>query len=306
MSVRRKAFLAIIVSAVLWASTGATAKTLFLQSPPLVVATQRFFIAACIIFPFFLRTKKPKGYFIKLLPLGIFNAGNVLFYFAGLSHTTANTASILGTAAPLTTTLLAWLFIKERPTATKQLGILIGMIGALCIVLLPLLQKGGAFTGSMYGNVLLSLSLLSWSLYIVYARYALSGGTYSPILSTSINIFSVLVISIITVMVNRQNFISPALFSPSYLPLLIYIAVVLTIGTFFLFQWGVSHVSASTASLKEYIQLVCAVALNTAILHEQLTGAYIIGALFISIGVFIATGERISTKLKSLLFAQNV
>lgn len=304
MSTQSKAFLAIIIAAALWGSAGSTSKTLFVESTPFVAASHRFLLASIIILPFFLRAKKPKGYILKLLPLGIFNAGNVLFYYSGLSHTTANTASIIGTAAPLTTLLLSWLLIKERIGKEKIVGILIGLLGALFIVLLPMIEKGNTATGSLYGNILLIISLASWTMYMVYSRYILSGGEYTPIVSTGINIFTVAGAAMLSAFLSSQNILSPALSHPTYLGTLLYAAIGITIVTFFLFQWAVQHMSASTASLKEYLQLIIGVGFNALILREQLTGAYLIGSLLVGLGVFIATGQRLSKKLASILFSQ--
>lgn len=304
MSIHTKALLAIAMAAALWGSAGATSKTLFIESFPFVAASHRFLLASLIILPFFLREKRPKGYLIKLLPLGLFNTGNVLFYYLGLSHTTANTASIIGTAAPLTTMLLSWVLIKEQIGKEKIIGILIGLIGALFIVLLPMIEKGSVTTGSLYGNMLLICSLVSWTMYMVYSRFILSGGNYSPVLSTSINIFTVAIAASTASLIAGQSIVSPALTHPTYLGTLLYAAMGITIVTFFLFQWGVAHVSASTASLKEYLQLVVGVGLNALILKEQLTNAYLVGSLLVGIGVFIASGKRISKKLAAILFAQ--
>lgn len=304
MSTQSKAFLAIIIAAALWGSAGSTSKTLFIESAPLVAASHRFLLASIIIFPFFLRSKKPKGYIVKLLPLGLFNAGNVLFYYAGLSHTSANTASIIGTAAPLTTLLLSWLTIKEHISKEKITGILVGLIGALFIVLLPMFGNESLHTGSLYGNALLLISLASWTMYMVYSRHILAEGMYPPIVSTAINIFTVAGMATLSSLLNNQPIITPALTHSTYLGTLLYAAIGITIVTFFLFQWAVQHISASTASLKEYLQLIIGVGFNALILHERLTGAYLIGSMLVGFGVFIATGQKLSKKLAEILFSQ--
>jgi drug/metabolite transporter (DMT)-like permease len=300
MSSRTKGLIAIFIAAVLWASAGAVAKVLFREVSPFVVAFQRFGLASLIMLPFFLREKKPKGYFRALLPLGIFNAGNILFYYSGLSLTTANTAIILGAAVPLTTVILSPFIIKEHVTREKLAGILIGLIGALFVVVLPLLHNGGIATGNIYGNLLLVGSLLCWTLYIIYSRSILSRGSFSPVLSTSINIFAVTIFTAIASLLTRQS-LFPVSVSSTYLWVLVYAALGITVITFFLFQWGVQYVSASTASLKEYLQLIIGVGLNAAILGEHLTGAYILGSILVMVGVFVATGRNISKKLIALI-----
>lgn len=304
MSLRNKGLLAIFFSALLWASAGSVSKTLFMEAPPFVAATHRFILASFIILPFFLRTHKPKKFLQNLLPLGLYNAGNILFYYSGLSLTTANTAIILGTAVPITVALLSPFFIKEPIAKNKLIGIFIGLVGALCIVLLPMIEKGTVAAGSVLGNLLLVGSLFSWSLYIIYSRRILSHSAYSPILSTSINIFTVTTIAAIASVISRQTLISPALFVPSYLAVLLFASVGITIVTFFLFQWGIQHVSASTASLKEYIQLVIGVAINAIVLGERLSITYLIGSILIILGVLFATGNRLPKKMAAILFAQ--
>jgi len=293
MSVKTKALIAIFTAAILWASAGTVAKILFQTAPPFVAATHRFLLASCIILPLFLRERKPKGFVMKLLPLGLLNTGNVLFYFSGLALTTANTASILGTAVPLTTALCSWFIINERLSKEQIIGIVIGLIGALLIVVVPLLDRDSVMTGSVIGNLLLVGSLFCWTGYIVYARYVLRDGLYSPVLSTSINIFTVAAASATAAVITKQPIVSSAYLSPSYAGLLFYAAIGITIITFFLFQWGVQHVSAATASLKEYIQMVFGVGINAGLLGEHLTGAYIIGSVLVAMGVFIATGKKL-------------
>lgn len=304
MSVRHKALFAILISAILWASAGSVSKLLFMEVSPFVAASHRFILASLIILPFFLHVKKPKGFLLALLPLGLFNAGNILFYYTGLSLTTANTGSILGTAIPITVALFSPFFIKEPIEKNKLLGILIGLFGALCIVLLPMIEKGSVASGSIVGNVFMVGSLLCWTLYIIFSRRILSHGLYPPVLSTSINIFVVTIAATLASVIARQPLMTPALFIPSYAGVLLYAAVGITITTFFLFQWGVQHVSASTASLKEYIQLVVGVAINAVILGERLSTAYIFGSVLIILGVLFATRQHLTKKSAQALFDQ--
>lgn len=91
---------------------------------------------------------------------------------------------------------------------------------------------------------------------------------------------------------------------PAYIGIILYAAIGITVVTFFLFQWGVQHVSASTAALKDYIQLVIGIGLNSVILGEHLTGAYLWGSIFVGIGVFLATGQRLSKKITTRILSR--
>jgi len=302
MTLRTKGLIALCIAAFLWGTAGVTGKLLFLETPPFVAAAHRFSLASLIILPWFIRTKKPNRYVRSLLPLGILNSGNVLFYYAGLSLTTANNSSILSMTVPILTTLLSPLIIKESIRKEQIYGVTVGLIGMLIIILLPILKNGDPVHGSLEGNLLLCGSVLCWTLYILHSRRILSSGTYPAILSTSINLFSVALSSIIASILFGLPLLSPALIAPTYLLVLLYAAIGITITTFFLFQWAMAHVSAATASLKEYIQPVFGIGFNAAILNEQITASYLLGSMLVFTGVALATGTRVTKKLASVLF----
>jgi len=301
MSLRTKGLVAIFVAAMLWGSAGVVAKLLFLSVPPLVAVFHRFGLASLLMLPLFIRENKPKNYIRDLLPLGLLNTGNVFFFYTGISLTTANAASILGAAAPLITALLSSLFIREHTPKHKLAGILIGLAGAVLIIVLPLMQHEGITYGDFTGNILLVGSLLSWTSYIVYSRFILFQNIYSSTLSTSFMFLTVTIASGIILLATRQPVFPQAMFSASYFGVLTFASIGITIVTFYLFQWGVAHVSAVTASLKEYIQLVVGVGLNAVILGEQFAGGYIVGSILIALGVVLATGKQISKKVRVML-----
>lgn len=305
MSLRTKALFAILLSALLWSSASTVGKLLVAQASPFVVATYRFGIASLLILPFFLKERKPKGYVRHLIPLGIFNAGNILFYYSGLALTTANSASIIGTSVPLVVALLSPFIIHESVGRNKWLGISIGLLGVFLVILLPILQKGEAISGNILGNVLLVAATICWSLYVLASRRALSKGTYSSLLATSINIFTTTIAALAATLVTHQSLYIQALRTPRYLGVLLFAAIGITLLTFFLFQWGVQYVSAATASLKEYIQLVIGVGINAIVLGEKLTIGYFIGGTLVVIGVLIATRNRLTRLFGARLFEQN-
>ena len=249
----------------------------------------------------FLRVKT-KRFFLSLLPLGLFNSGNILFYYTGLSYHGKHGSIWYCNSYHCRT--FSPFFIKEPIEKNKLIGILIGLIGALCIVLLPMIEKGNVSSGNILGNLLMVGSLLCWTFYIIFSRRILLKGEYSPILSTSVNIFTVTIVATFASFITGQTLISPVLLIPSYAGVLLYAAIGITIVTFFLFQWGVQHVSATTASLKEYVQLVVGVGINAIVLGERLSPTYILGSILIILGVLFATGKHLTKKSAQTLFDQ--
>lgn len=305
MSVRHKALLALFGISLLWGTAGVVAKNLLQVADPFVITFYRFGFASLLILPFFLREKRPSGFWKHLIPLSLLNSLNVLFFYIGISTTTANAAFVIGASAPLTTALLSRLLIREHISATKLLGIGIGLTGTLSIILLPALSSGQAFVGDMRGNLIITMGMVSWVLYAIGTRHVVSTGTYSPLMTTSMNLFVTTCMAFFVALFTQKHLFVPALVTMPHLPVLAFASVMLTVTTFFLFQWAIQHLPATTASLKEYLQLVFAIGFNTIILKEQLTPEFLIGSGFVLFGVFVATGQHMSRKLITLLFTRS-
>ncbi len=305
MTQRTKALLMLMLVSMLWGSAGTTGKLLLREASPFVITFWRFATAALVVLPFVLQIKKPKKWILHLLPLGLFNAANVLFYYSGLTRTTANTGSLLGASVPLLTAFFSWILIRETVSSRKLIGITLGLIGAVLIVLVPVLEHGRAIGTDLLGNLLMVGSAIAWTFYIISSRFSSSRDSFNPILATFIN-FTVCALaagafSIFT----GLSFEVPAFASPSYLGLFAYVVLGVTVLTFFLFQWAVQHVSATTASLKEYLQLVVGVSINAVVLGERFTPVFFIGSALILTGVLVATGSQISKKIIALTQSRN-
>ena len=289
MSLRIKAVIAIIIAAILWSAAGTVGKILVREAHPFVIAFYRFGFATLILLPWFLKEKKSMHSIKILLPLGIFNALNILFYYSGLALTTANAAVIIGTTVPIITIVLSHLIIHESITKQKFIGIVVGLFGAIVVVVLPLFEKGQTVGGTVLGNILICGAVVSWTLYIVFSKSAGDKKSYSPILATFVNLLVTTLVSGIAALATHQNFYIQVLEKPYYLFTYLYSVFGITILTFFLFQWAIRYVSASTASMKEYLQLLGGITINIIILHESLTFTYVIGAFLVCIGVYITT-----------------
>jgi drug/metabolite transporter (DMT)-like permease len=300
MSVRAKALIALFCAALLWGSSGTVGKLLLREAHPFVLTFWRFFTAAIIVLPFVLGSTKPKNWIKTLLPLGLFNAGNVLFYSFGLTLTTANSGSLIGAGVPLLTVFLSWLLIHESISKEKLIGVIIGLLGAVLIILVPIIEKGYAVGTSLSGNLMMVGSALSWTMYTIRSRSLGQHTTFNPMLATFINFVTCMICALIASLITGQQLFIPAFVVPAYLSLFLFTAIAVTVVTFFLYQWALQHVPASTASLKEYAQLLCAVLINAAVLGERFTPLFWVGGSLIVMGVVIATSNRTSKLFNGL------
>ncbi|MDP1722437.1 MAG: EamA family transporter [Candidatus Gottesmanbacteria bacterium] len=301
MSSRTKALIAIIIASVLWATSGVSAKLLVHVLNPFVAAFYRFLIASICILPFFLRAKKPKGYLKNLIPLGLLSTTNIVFFYIGMTTTTANAAALVYAGIPLATALLAKLLIKEEVSRKKFLGVLIGLVGVIFIVVLPVLDRSNQLVGDLRGNIFIFLGLLSWATYTIFSRKYLLSGTYTPFLMVGVSFFTNCAVTLTISLITRQQFFPPAALTLNFFLILVYTGVLLTFVTYGLFQWAIQHVSATTASLKNYLEPVLGVGFNSLLLGETMTGGFLVGSVLVIAGTAIATGNKLVEQGKKLL-----
>lgn len=163
-------FLLIILAAALGGGAGVFGKIALAEIPPLSFTFLRFLIAAIFLIPFslkYLPTFQRKDY--KIILLSLLASTNVVLFAYGIKHTTANINQMIYTAVPIVSALLSFYYLKERFGARKVIGIIIGFVGTILVVLLPLIShnNGGSTIG---GNLIIVLAMLSISAYWVFSK----------------------------------------------------------------------------------------------------------------------------------------
>jgi drug/metabolite transporter (DMT)-like permease len=298
MSSRTKALIAIVVSSLLWSSSG-MAKIVVRTLDPYTTGFLRFLIASGVMLPFFLREdNRGKRIFFDLVPLSLLCAANIACYYIGLTSSTANAAALIYAGLPLVTAILAHRFIHEQLTMKRLAGITIGLCGVILIALLPVLEKGTAITGSLWGNTFFILAILVFPWYTVGSRRAITTLKYSPITITSISIFTTtFVFFLISLFTFRLDYI-PLILEPSILWLILYLGIFVTAATYLLYQWAVKYSSATTAALGSYLQPVFAIILNIIFLHEIVTPLFLLGGIIVLAGVIIAGGVNVWREMR--------
>ncbi len=301
MSSRARAIVAIIIASLLWGTAGTSTKILLQTADPFVVSTYRFAIASLLILPYFLRAKKPASYLRHLIPLSLLAASNIVFFYIGIHITTANATTLIYAGTPLATAFLAKIIIKEDISRQKFFGVLMGLVGVVVIIVLPLLENQHQISGSLQGNMFIVLAVLSWTLYSIGSRHYISSNTYTPILMTSINFFVTFIISLLITVVVKQQLFSPTMLTFQFMGTLLYSGIFVTFVTYLLFQWAIKHVSTTTAQLKHYVEPIVGVTLNASLLGEHMSHGFITGSFLIFMGIAIMTGKQLFVQIQKSL-----
>ncbi|OGG11729.1 hypothetical protein A2Z00_01340 [Candidatus Gottesmanbacteria bacterium RBG_13_45_10] len=303
MSPKKIAAISLIIASIFWASAGAVSKILLVSFDPLSLALLRLTIASTLLLPLFLSQKRPpiKTLLSDCIPIGLVGTGNFLFFLLGVSRTTANASSIIYTATPILTLIVAHFAIKEHVTRAKIAGIILGLLGVVVILILPIVRRGTTINGDLIGNLFMIAAVLSWTVYIVGSRRLIATKHYNPLTITSVSMFTSFLIFLIATIVYPHRPILPRVFEGNNWILLLYFGACVTVVTYTLHQWAIKHSSATTASMTNYLQPVFALTFNAFLIGEKLTIEFLFGSFLVLAGTFLATSGQINTYIRRVM-----
>lgn len=148
---------------------------------PVEIVVGRFLLASIIFAPLlFYRikvgldifpTRKSWQYLVGLSITGV-SINNLIFYF-GLQQTDASTASILVSFNPLTTMIIAVIFLGESMTQRKWISVISGTIGVAFILGLSIGY------GTLIGNVFITIGVTIWGASFTFSKKASNVGMSS-------------------------------------------------------------------------------------------------------------------------------
>ncbi len=289
MNDKQKAFLSIFLYALLSGAMAAVTKVGLSQIPPFSFAFVRFFFASLIVLPFVWRKRRFLINDFKILgPFSIFATLNIIFFVLGIKLTTANISQILYAVIPIVVGLLTHFISREKISFKKTVGIVIGFVGTFLVLFLPVLEKGGKFSGDLMGNILLALAVVSFSGYIMLSKKAQK--THSPfhivsifIILTTIALFPFFIFESISRYGWWSGISINSIFSISY------VVLAGTIFTYLLNQYSIKHGGTVFASMAFYLSPLFGFLVAFFLLGEQLTTGLVVGGILALLGVYIAT-----------------
>jgi len=156
----------------IWGVTWPLMKIALSEIPPLSMRTVTTAFGAAVLFAFCLATRrslrmpgaKAWGHVVIISLLNI-TAFSLFSAFAQMTAATSRVA-ILTYTMPIWTVLLAWLFLRERPSGLQMIAMAICVLG-LAILIYPLTTAGVPL-----GALLAIASGLSWAAGTVYVKWA--------------------------------------------------------------------------------------------------------------------------------------
>lgn len=286
-------YLALLIAHLIWGANFVVAKVTLTEFPPMTLAFLRFALASLLLAPFlYAETKKtvinkkdiPQFIFTGILIISL----NITFFFEGMKRTTAINASVLSLVIPVLSVIFGWIFMKEKIKIVSVLGVLAGLTGALVITRLPEIFLGNFPPREMLGSFLIIIASITWVWGSVVAKKLLKK-------------YPSQIVTTFAFLTGTLTFFPPAameyLQNPAWINHitgigifgLIYMTLLSSISAYFLFEWGLSKTSVTTANLIHYIEPIAAGALAVLVLSENISYEFILGTILIICGVYLGT-----------------
>lgn len=175
---RARAYLGAVVAVLVWGASFIATKVAVRETDPLTVICVRFGIGTLVLFlavtlrgGLYLPPGKDLLTFLAIGVLGI--TVHQGLQVTGLVTAQASTTAWIITATPLTMALIGWTVLRERVARRQLAGILLGAAGVLLVVARGDWASLAAGTVGSFGDLLVALSTVTWSLFSVYSRRAL-------------------------------------------------------------------------------------------------------------------------------------
>ena len=222
---------------------------------------------------------------------------NMLMFFKGLSLSTPINSSVVITIVPVLLLVMSALFLKEKVTLRKSIGIGFGFIGTLILILFGLKSQVNA-PNIPLGNTLFIINAISYSTYLIIVKPLVS--KYSSI---TLMKWFFLFAFIVNIPIGINEFLEvdwPQL-STNIIGKLAFVVIGTTFFTYLFNVYALKQLHPSTIGAFIYLQPIIATAYAVLVGADQLTALRVGAAALIFLGVFLSTRKsKKANDLKSL------
>ncbi|MBK7764169.1 MAG: DMT family transporter [Bacteroidetes bacterium] len=234
------------------------------------------------------RTPIQRKHWKILIFCGLFGvATNQLFFFLGLNLTSPIHASLMMLSTPILVSMFAIYTLGERFSANKIIGLILGVSGAIVLVLLGGKEK--VATNAFLGDIFVLLNATSYAIYLVMVKPLMQ--SYRPI----VVIRWVFLIGLVFVTPFGWQEFSEIPWQTFSVNQYVAVAFIVICCTFFTYLWNIYALrilSPSTAGAYIYLQPVFAACIAVIFYHEGVSMIKVIASLLIFAGVYMVTMRK--------------
>ncbi|AEI40876.1 DMT family transporter [Paenibacillus mucilaginosus] len=282
-----RSYLLLLFCVTCWGSNFVFGSMLVHEFPPLLLSAFRLTATSLFLLGYAWSTKRlqrlSRRDYLLLVPLGFIGTlVNQAAFFTGLQTVSATTASLVLSLAPITTALLAALFLKETFTLRMAAGSVLAIAGIFLVVG----QSGGLALSR--GLVYIGIAMLTFAASIIMMRRLTE--RIEPFIAT---VYSTVIGS--GMVIPAALIKEPLQGSSSHLwawALLIATAIVMQGVCGLVWNTQLRRVGAGKASVFLNLQPFVAMIVGFAFLGTPVTAVQLAGSVLIVVGVILATLKK--------------
>lgn len=274
-------YLLVALTAIMWGANFNLAKPVLAELHPFVAGADRYLIAAAIMLAmtYFRGERVPLRHGKTYVILGIVGVfGFNLFFFLGMASTSPVNGALIMALNPLTTSLIAWAMLGDKPSTRQMLAFPVGIIGVGIVVL-----GAGAHVHVAIGDLFLMIANINWAFYNVLVKRLMPQDTSSIASTAGIMSVGALALTLVAVIAG-ESFTMPSLHAGSAL-----LAMSIGGGVLAYLFWNIGIGTLGAARAAIFLNLVPVASMVIAAFGGQpptyvqlLGGALVIGAVSFS------------------------
>ncbi len=247
--------------------------------------------AACILFwlsAAWVRERVERADIPRLALCGLTGVAiNQLLFFKGLNWTTPIHGSLIMLVTPILVVIISSILIKEKITWQRQIGILLGCVGALLLIV------GGKTiainTNSLWGDLFIFINAVSYAIYFVLVRKMLQ--KYHAV-TVSAWMFSFGLLIVLPIGFNETMDINWQIFTPIAWWSLAFVLFFVTFVAYLCNAYAMRTLSPSIAGAYIYSQPILATIIAISLGKDELSIIKLIAAILIFIGVALVSKTK--------------
>ena len=291
----RKGILFAILACFIWSGNFIIARAVIKEIPPISLAFFRWTTASILLLPFAWKTVvtdwplvwQHKNYFVWTALFGI-TFFNTFIYIAGHYTAAINLALIGTTSSPIMAIVLARIFLREKISWQRAVGLLVCVSGILL-----LLSKGhwGTLLSLEFnaGDAIVLLGALSFAVYNVLVRRKPAG--IHP-LSFLMLVFAMGALFLLPGWLWEKRNYPPIEWTPHLLGVIAFLGLGTSVVAYLLWNAAISTLGAARTSLFGNLIPLFASFEAAILLHEKVSWLHIICSLIIIVGLLLANSTK--------------
>jgi drug/metabolite transporter (DMT)-like permease len=281
---KEPALVLLIISSVLWGSSFVTVKIGLAYVSAYSFAFLRVAVAALILLPVLgllgeFRASAVKERTVWLL--GLLNAVGFSLQYVGLLYTTAAKTALLVDLNVIVVAILSWKMYRESFGRRKQLGLILGVLGAVLITTNG--NPSMLAEGELVGDLLVLSAGLAWAFFIVLHKGVLLRRDRNVLeMSAVVMLATAVLLAPMAILFGGLDLVAVPLVGWEWVA---FTAVVCTVLPYGLWVLALKSVTATIASVVGMLEIVAAMILSSFLLGESYNIITLLGAALVLISI---------------------